>query len=503
MKSDIDKSIKKSNYKKSFRLLDTYAIICQGINDHFRDEHVEDVLKGIAKNTIGIETVEPDKTTKAIVFYDQIGTTVCLGLQYLRALKDLGFVIDYIFESPQRKIQKMFLEEVKTLCRSYHIFESPSTVETAKEIQSIIVNTKDSKLITHFSAEGAMAASVLYSIKGIETYRIVPGDHHYHLGIDCYDHYLDYRDFAIKISVEERRVPMNRVHRLTYYPIIDSKVEFKGYPEQTKGKKVVLAAGAEYKFHGSTWFFDFSKWLLNNHSDVVIVFLGGESLQLKQFIAENFLEDKFLLLGYRNDFVECMKHADIFLNSYPMGGGLVGLTAVNLGVPVLSHYDEFNGLQNSIRSFMGAEHIDSPISFIDDEKMKAYASRLIEDNEYRKQEGLRMKTMTQTRERFTQQLGEILFNNGHLVKKVTEKSCNLDKRTESYVTLQNQFQASILHNLYKVYGFYYFFHFPFLICVAYSNKRFVTGFLLGGIAHKIVPESVYRFLKNRFMKHFV
>lgn len=503
IKSDIKNSISRGKIERSFELLDQYAIICQGINDHFRDDEIESYLKQISSIILPVATLNGNVREKSIVFYDQIGTTVCLGLQYLRALVDLGYDITYVFESPIRHAKEVLLNEVKSCCKSYYIFEGKSTVEKAKEIQRIILESGSSKLITHFSAEGALAACVLYSLSGIERYRIVPGDHHYHMGIDCYEHYFDYRDFAIKVSVEERKVPMTKVHRLTYYPIIDSQEPFKGFPGQTKNNVVILAAGAEYKFHGSSWFFDFSKWLLNNNEHTVIVFLGGESLQLRKYVCDNQFENRFLLLGYRTDFVECMKHSDIFLNSYPMGGGLVGLTAVNLGIPVLSHYDEYNGLQNSIRSFMGAEDVDSPISFYDDNKMKEYATRLINDNDFRKQEGVRVKEMTQTRSRFTNQLGEVLENNSYVVRTITNKSCNLDKRTESYLALQNQFQASILLCLFKAYGFYFLIHFPYLLGYEIKNKRFVLGFLLGGLAQRLLPDSMYNKLKDRYMKRFV
>lgn len=504
LRSDIDKYVLKGQYEKAYALLDSYAIICQGINDHFRDDHIEKVLKNISYNVFGSIAcpLSPIGPTN-IVFYDQIGTTVCLGLQYMRALKDLGYNITYIFESPIRRVQESFLSEVKHTCSSYHIFEGPSTLEKAKTIQSLILQSGSSKIITHFSAEGALAASVLYSLGGMERYRIVPGDHHYYLGIDCYDHYLDYRDFAVKVSVEERMIPMQKINRLTYYPIIDSSVSFKGFPKEVEGKIIILAAGAEYKFHGSNWFFDFSKWLLDNHDGVVIVFLGDVSSKIKNFVDENHFEEKFLLLGYRNDFVECMKHSDIFLNSYPMGGGLVGLTAVNLAIPVLSHYDEFNGLQNSIRSFMGAEKINSPISFSDDSEMKKYASRLICDNDFRREEGKRMKSMTQTRDKFTTQLGEILKNNAYQVTCVTEKSCHLEKRLESYITLQNDFQPSILLRLARSYGFSYIFHFPFLLCYSWNHRKMMSGFIMGLWANKIFPSNLFMWLKKKLMSKFI
>ena len=196
------------------------------------------------------------------------------------------------------------------------------------------------------------------------------------------------------------------------------------------------------------------------------------------------------------------KNVDIFLNSYPMGGGLVGLTAVNLGIPILSHYDDYNGLQNSIRSFLGAEDVDSPISFKDDHKMHKYAKKLIDDVQYRRSEGLRMKNLAQTREKFEMMLNDILLHNKHGVIKVTEKLCHLEKRLENYLQLQNEFSPSILALLIREYGLLIFIKFNFLGGFLLKNSKITIGWLLGYYANKIMPDTFYIRMKNNLRKYF-
>lgn len=502
IQQDIERNNEKDNIDRVYQLIDTYSVLVQTINDHFRDDFIENILKSIASRFLNSQDDYNSKDENIIVFYDQIGTTICLGLQYLRALKQLGYRVVYIFESPSRKVKKDLLLEVYSSCEAVYVFQEKSTISLARKIREIIISSKACKLISHCSAEGALGATVFYSLNGLEKYRIVPGDHHFNIGIDSYDHFFDYRNFAIKVSIEERKIPMKKVHKLPYYPIIENNMEFAGFPAEAQNKTVILAAGSEYKFHGSTWFYDFSKKLLFDNPNTVIVFLGGKSPHIVDYVKSQGLEHRFLLLGYRKDFVACMKHSDIFLNSYPMGGGLVGLTAVNLGIPVLSHYDEYNALQNSIRSFMGAEDVDSPISFIDDSKMHEYANSLIRDVLYRRSEGARMKKMAQTKQNFDRILGEILKEDKHVVKSVTEKSCHLEKRLENYIQLQNTFLPSVLNLLIKEYGLGMFRKFWFLKGFIIKNKKIVLGWLLGMYCKKMLPEKEQEVLKKKLRKYF-
>ena len=503
LKKDIAKQMRRGRYAKAYSLIDTYAIFSQTINDHFYDEEIESDLKYLAAHVVGPKEMEGPLDRKRIVFYDQIGTTICLGLQYLRALKSLGYEIVYLFESQQRNIKPALLDEVKKLCAEYYVFQGKSSVRLAHRIQDLIIHSRAAKLITHFSAEGALAFSVLYSIKGIEKYRIVPGDHHYNLGVDCYDHFFEYRKFAIKVAHEERRIPLEKIYKLPYYPIITSFCDFQGFPPETEGKVIILAAGSEYKFHGSNWFFEISDWILKTHENVVILFLGGKSAIIESFVKEKGLEGRFILGGYRKDFVECMKRVDMFLNSYPMGGGLVGLTAINLAKPVISHYEEHNALQNSIRSFLGAEDIDSPISFADDDLLKAYITRLITDRAFREAEGNRMKGMAQTSEHFTWMLGEYLEGRLPAVTEVTPVSCFLDYRRDCYITLQNEFLPTTLSLLLKEYGLGMGIKFRHLRGFIQKHRRLVLGWWLGITADRLLPEGAVDKLKAAFKQKFV
>lgn len=502
IRKDIISIYKKQNYKRLFSIIDSYAVLNQTVNIIFRDDAIEKVLKDVGEKVIGAST-QKVVTNKKIVFYDQIGTTICLGLQYLRGLVADGYDILYIFEHPERKVNKSMLDEARQACSKVLVYEQKSTIVLAKEIQSEIEKFGASKLICHCPADGAMANSIFYSIPNVERFRIVPGDHHYYIGLDCIDHFLEFRKFSIKVAAEERQIPLEKIYKLPYYPIISSFCDFQGFPEEANGKVKILAAGSEYKFHGSDWFFETSKWILKNHENTVIIFLGGKSAQVVNFVEDNELNDRFLLLGYRKDFVECMKHADMFLNSYPMGGGLVGLTAINLLKPVISHFDDYNGLQNSIRGFLGAEDVDSPISFKDDKLMKEYITRLVDDSLYREREALRMKGMAQTKEMFDNMLSGYL--NGELphVAEIPTESCHLDKRVESYIKLQNEFLPTVLNMLIKIYGITFIMRFPFLKGFVLEHFRVVLGWYLGMKTEYIFSPKIYKKAKLCFKKFFV
>jgi hypothetical protein len=501
-RQDIQKKFHQRNFDSLFPLIDNYAVLNQTINCIFRDDVIENILKEIGEKEIGVST-STSSANKRIVFYDQIGTTICLGLQYLRGLIANGYEILYIFESPSRKVNPSIIKEVQEYCSKILVFEKKSSISLGKKIQSEIEAFQPSKLICHCSADGALAQTIFYSLKNIEIFRIVPGDHHFYIGVGCTDYFFEYRRFAIKVAAEERKIPLEKIYKLPYYPIITSFCDFQGFPKEADGKVVILAAGSEYKFHGSNWFFDTSEWILKHHENAVIIFLGGKSKQIESYVEEKGLKGKFLLVGYRKDFVECMKHADMFLNSYPMGGGLVGLTAINLSKPVISHFDEYNGLQNSIRSFLGAEDIESPISFSNDERLKAYVSQLVNDEHFRMEEGHRMKSMAQTKEKFDEMLGKYLNYELPCVNEVTTVSCHLEKRLESYIALQNDYMPSLLYLLLKSYGISFIFKFPQLRGFFFKHKKVAFGWWLGITAEDTLPQGLYEKIKGMFKKFFI
>lgn len=457
------RDLERRDYAAVWSDIDTFADVALHVNDRLRDDEIEQLLRRTAAEALrGEEAEGGDRLPEAlnprrVVFYDQMGSTVCLVQQYLRGLLAAGYEVLYVFESCYLHLSPRLRSEVEERCAATCIHDGYAprrAVEVARAIRQAIVDFGASKIVIHSPAHGAAGAAVLYSLPGLERYRIVPGDHHFYVGIDCIDRFFEFRDFGVKTAVEERKIPIEKIVKLPFYPLIDTSDAFCGFPREAEGKVKIFAGGNEYKFHGSEWFFDTCEWLLNRFPEAVILLSGAKSRRMKRFVARRGLKGRCLLLGYRTDFAECVRRSDLLLDSYPFPGGLVCQTAARFGIPILSYTTPDDALNRSVRGLLGAEEVDSPVSFEDDEAFRSYVGRMIADGAFRREEGRRMQRLLQTGERFNRELAAVLAGEERPLPRLSERSCNMEKRTRWYIGLQNDFSPTILPVLIRRYGVY-------------------------------------------------
>ena len=469
VKSDLHRQMKEGDYIGALNAIDTYARLVQQVNDIFRDDEVEQALQVIGEEVIGVIPETRDShQAKKIVFFDQIGTTICLGLQYLRALKVLGYEILYIFENKYMDINPALKKEVEEICSACEFHHENYSIEEAKKIQKEILSFGASKIIVHSPAFGALGCAVLYSLPGMERYRVVPGDHHFYIGIDCIDHFFEFRNFGVNVSLQRRNIPHEKIYLLPYYPIISSTTDFKGFPSEAEGKVVIAAAANEYKFHGSNWFFVFCEKLLKEHKNVVILFIGGKSSKVEKFVTEKRLNGRFLLLGYRKDFIECMKHIDLFFNSYPTGSGLTSMTAAFFERPIISLHNKEYESQSLNHIFPFSNGLT--VSYSDEKSLRTHVDRLIDDVNLRHNEGKKLKESLQTESNFIKMLGDVLGHKCNKCEYVSIDLSFLQLRVNQYIELLNSFTPSVYKIMLRDYGWRTIMRDPHLL----FDKDFLT-----------------------------
>lgn len=504
IKRDIEHCLERGRVARTIELIDTYAYVVQLINNLFRDDDIERWMEHIAETQLGLVVCEPGQNNKKIVFYDQIGSTICLGLQYIRGLIANGYEILYIFESSVYVINPNLLQELENNQIQYFVYNSNindqnELLALARKIRQDILDYNPSRLIMHSPAFGALGNIVLYSIRGIMRYRIVPGDHHFYLGYGCIDYFLEFRDFGLKIAVEQRHIKKEQLFKLPYYPIVDRFLEFQGFPSEVKGKIIFAASGGTYKFYGSNWFFEFAKWLLITYKDVILLFIGNATPSMDAFIEQEHLEGRFIPLGYRKDFVSCINHIDVLINSYPYSGGLICQTAAYFKKPILSYFKEEESLVRSLRALFGAEETGTHISFSDESLLKVYVDKLVSDASFRHSEGERIYSMLQTKEKFDKQLGGILSGTLFSNIMITKRPCNIDERIRTYVMLQNSFSPSILVPLVRGYGLQLPFKLTALSGFIWENRHFFfKRICIEWIKH--FPKPVQDALRKKYQK---
>ena len=496
LKHEMRTSLKRKNLQKTIELIDAYADATQRVNNILRDDEVENIIENIADLYIDQSADIFNGDEKSVVFYDQIGTCICLALQYLRALSFNGYKITYIYESSIHAVNPRLIEEIKDICYTLQIFDTKnvycSNKFVANDIRDIILKANPSKIIVHQEATGALAMSVLYSIRGATKYKIIPGDHHFYLGFKCFDYFLEFRRFGWSTAVYERHIPADKIYNMPYYPLIDEFVAFQGFPFNRNNKVVIGAGGASYKFQGSTLFYSLLERILENSDNAVFVFIGVPTEQMKELSQQEKMKSKIFLLGYRRDFSSLIKNIDILINSYPFSGGLFCQTAAYHNKPILSFSNESYFIENCVDDLLGKPDINNLITFTSKTDFISEAMKLIADEQYRKERGQKNHDMLTTKYEFDERLDLILSGKCESIADLQIEYIDRSCRIDNYLKINNQEEPTVLLFPSKILGVSIFWKFSFLKKDLLRHFKYIVIHILSyySILQKIKHKSL-------------
>jgi hypothetical protein len=330
------------SYDKCLKYINISAYTAYKFSWFYKDDDFENLLKKISKSLL-----KPNDSYLAeknrYIFYDSFSyDNRGLTQQYVRALMNLGVHFLYITESSNKSSYSQNIFSEITEYDKGEIFEVPKDVKQTEKTEIIykqIVAYKPSKLLMHLAPNAVSPLVAFYSLpKGIIKYQINLTDHAFWLGTKCLDYSLEFRPYGCAISRNQRNIAKERILLLPFYPIV-SKTEFQGFPKECEGKVIVFSGGAYLKILGENNFFlNLVKQLLQANTQAIFLFAGyGDSLQIEKFISDNGLEMRFILLGHRTDINEVFKHCDIYLSTYPLGGGLMAQFAAINSKPIISY----------------------------------------------------------------------------------------------------------------------------------------------------------------------
>ena len=480
IRKDLIKAIDNNNIIRIVRLVETFAEVTLRINNIKSDFTIEKAIQALSQKYIG-QQPNLGRKSNLIVFYDQVGTTICLGLQYLRGIIAAGYDVVYVYENYRNEISPALLNEIKALDIEYKLFGPSSLIYgegvfCGKKVSEYINSLSPAKIVMHPLPNEAIGMSVLYSLPHIEKFIVVPGDHHYYAGFHSADYLIEFRTFGIGVSVNERGIDSRKIYKLPYYPIVDEFTEFQGFPVDTAGKITFFSAGATYKFMGSDTIYNIWDYILG-YDNTLILYMGIPDKKLKRYVKENKYEKRFVFLGYRKDFVQCVKNADVLVNSYPIGGGLVVQTAAYFEKPIVAYCNQREYFFQNVTDILGGDGSKDRISKTSLEEGKKLIDDLLKSESYRREFGQRMKQCLQTKDCFDNTLHRIL---SHSIPSMTaEPNCSDDDYfiMDRYLCQQNNWHPTVFVPLIIHYGFSFFWKFRFLYKDIIKNPVYVIKFL--------------------------
>ena len=338
-----DKNIKHSHWDSACIFIKMAANLMYNSNLIYADDELEDNLKKIACAVLDKPSfAKGNKEQKKIVFYDYFMLdNRGLTEQYLNALFEFDYELLFI-GCPAGENSKYILEKLNEQKIKTYFVNEKKEVNRAKEIFNVINDFKPSIIFAHTSPWDVAGLIAINRFKNCCT-RFLSNitDHAFWVGTKCFDYFFEFRDYGYNISKNYRDIDERKLLKLPYYMIVNKNIRFGGFNFETKGKKIIFSGGSIYKIQGSPKFLEIVKYILTKYEDTVFLFLGnGDFSYLQRFIEENKFQDRFFYESERKDIWEVFNHCDLYLNTYPLIGGLMTQYACMAGKVPLTLNDK-------------------------------------------------------------------------------------------------------------------------------------------------------------------
>ena len=400
-KTKAQKAYARGQYDASLKYLSIAANTAYTFNIGFKDDALEDLLTSLAQQLTQKQD-SADRASNRCLFYDSFSyDNGGLVQQYLGAIIHCGYKIRYIAERDAVLSENSAIGQ---MLRSYGRAEivivprKLSYMEKAQFVYDRIMEYAGGKLFIHTTPAAATASCAFYALpESITKFKINLTDHTFWIGTRFIDYSFEFRPYGGRVSTEQRGLQQSQILHIPFYPIMCHK-EFLGFPKEAEGKVVLFSGGNYYKiFDADDSFFKLTKAILDGCPEVVLLFAGfGDVKVLKSKIAEYQLQGRFIPIGQRNDITEVFEHSDIFLNTYPLGGGLMSQYAAQLGKPIVSYYTQ--GITPTEELVCQTKQISISSTSFDDVVKKV--KTLAKDDSLRKAYGEEIQSCVVTEEKF-------------------------------------------------------------------------------------------------------
>lgn len=357
----------------------------------FTDEEIEAMLKQMSDHVQKRETFEEKP---CCVFYDTFSQDAQgLTMQYVDAIIAAGWEMLYItefgLEDPRSVRLKQTLQDYPK-AKVMIVSRKLKGMNKVQFVYDTIMDYAPDKLFMHIHPSAVEAVAAFYALpEEITKYQINLTDHTYWVGAGCVDYSFEFRDYGASLSVGRRGIPKDRMLLLPYYPMMKA-TEFKGFPKEVERKVKIFSGASFYKIMDENdTFFILNKAILEANPNAVTLFAGGGDMVMLNSLIEKYeLKGRFIPIGQRNDIFECYKHSDIYLSSYPLGGGLMSQFAAHAGLPILALAN--SKTSGKIEEMVCQKHWED-MTFDSMDALVAEASRLVNDTSYRQQRGQAMR----------------------------------------------------------------------------------------------------------------
>ncbi|MCR4661425.1 MAG: flippase [Clostridia bacterium] len=408
-KKIMNKSIKNNNYEKAMAAINSCALLLYDFNQTYVDYELEEAVVRMANKL-------KDKYNQQLQNYVSNGSILLYDgfsipdrgvvKMYLNALIKNNYKVIYVIDSSNKK----YLKEIETEYSKMITIESFTTKDKDKylkcfeNITNIILKHKPSSMFFYTTPFDPSACTSFAMFDGLtKRYLIDLTDHAYWLGVNCNDYFCGSREMSASNQHFRRMIPKEKCIKLGVNLIFNDKKLDVPFPFDLENNRYIFSGGSLYKTLGDpqNTYYKIVKHILDNHQDIYFLYAGqGDDSELKKIIKE--YPSRAFHIMERSDFYYMISHATLYLNTYPMFGGMMMKYAANAKViPItLKHDNDSDGLL--------IDQSKRKIEYTSYEDLIEDVDKLLDDDNYRKSREVLLEGSVITELRFVNNIKTLI-----------------------------------------------------------------------------------------------
>lgn len=429
--------LKKGNLERSCYYVETAASWAYRQSLKFFDKDLEVTFREVSQ-IIGLLPRYNYEQGRLVFVCSRMGDNCELVQQYTRAIiaskrPTLMIVIDQQMALGYQGILKEI--ESSDNVKLQLVKPSGSYLDTALEIAHLIYDFRPEYILQHFVPWEVKCLLGVTLIQGAKKINIDINDHTFWLGASFLDYCIEFRPYGDNVAIKRRGLKTTQLRRLRFYPVCDESVEFQGFPFEKDSKIVIFSGGSYYKLRGNDgMFFKIADRLLDENPRAVLLLACGSKNILKDVEKLN-NASRVYVSSFRKDIFSLFKHIDIYLSSFPIGGGLMVQLAGVAKKPILSFITPNKGIRDVNGMFSDKKDFNVERASLDD--MCSYAQELCNNVDFRLKEGERLSETVQSRESFEKEFTSLFTMSRPLQS--YDMPINDDEIREFYCNFNNDF----------------------------------------------------------------
>ena len=460
-------SLKKKDYNCAMSAISFASETLYSYNQYYVDDELEQLTKEVAnkiKDEKHFGNSDFYEKSETILVYDGFGLdTRGVILMYLNALGMNHYKVCYVTNSAAKTI----IPTITAICNKFHMdmkfIDMKDYHDWCIQLSDVFEEIKPKASFFYTTPYDVSGCASFYMYKNLsDRFLIDLTDHAFWLGKCSSDYFLGSREMSAYIQHFQRGIPKNKCIKLGVNLLVENIQTHEGLPFDVVNEKYVFSGGSLYKTLGDEEkkYYKIVNHILSNHPDVKFIYAGtGDDTELKKVVAQ--YPGRVYHIAEREDFYYLIENSVIYLNTYPMFGGMMmKYAAYAHRLPItLKHGSDSDGLL--------LHQKECAIEYDDYESLVKDVDRLLEDENYRKEREKLLDGAVITEERFKKNVRSVIENHNTDYMHNFEELDTMEFRSEYFERFDYR---QNLNSICKRIRFSLFKYFPFIFFKGFISR---------------------------------